>query len=137
MPKAITQKEMNEIAAMIREWPQSEPFKWDTICKGVKSILGYVPTRQALSKKPMLANAYKAKKKQQKLEVNRFKNVPRPQSTLDAMQKIARLQEENQLLKSELAKMAEVANRFIYNASLHGLSQAKLMVPLPNIKDDI
>lgn len=82
----------------------------------------------------MLVNAYTTKKKQRRLAVDRFSKIPKPQSILDAMEKIARLQDENQLLRAELTRMAEIANRFIYNASIAGLSREKLMSPLPTNK---
>ena len=46
------------------------------------------------------------------------------------MERIAKLQEENEQLKTELGKMAEIAQRFIYNASVHGLKREQLMKPL-------
>ncbi|MFT6301125.1 MAG: hypothetical protein ACI9XK_000093 [Granulosicoccus sp.] len=131
MPKAITQPQLNKIARMIREWPEEDAFHWENICTGSKSILDFKPTRQALSAKPMLKNAYTVKKAQLKQAVSKFKDVPRPQSILDAMNKISRLQQENDALRAELNKMAEVAQRFIYNASIAGLSNERLMAPLP------
>ena len=131
MPKAITHNDVKLIAEMIRNWPKTQPFKWETICLGAKSILGYEPTRQGLHKKPMLANAYEAKKKQLRIATEKLANVTRPQSMLDAMERIAKLEEENALLEMEVQKMAEIANRFIYNSSLAGLSREQLMAPLP------
>ncbi|MEG3081188.1 hypothetical protein R3F64_15080 [Halomonas sp. 5021] len=101
-----------------------------------KIILGYVPTRQALSGKLILKNAYQIKKKQRKDAIAKDEGVPRPQSMLDAMKKIARLEQENEALRAELGKMAEVAQRFIYNASIAGLSQQRLMEPLPRVRRD-
>lgn len=131
MPKAITQTELNKVARMIREWPEEDAFNWENICEGSKSILKFRPTRQALSAKPMLKNAYSVKKSQLKEATDKFSDVPRPQSILDAMNKIARLQQENDALRAELNKMAEIAQHFIYNASLAGLGKDKLMSPLP------
>lgn len=136
MPKAITQTQLNTIARMIREWPQEDALNWENICMGAKPVLGFKPTRQALSAKPMLKNAYSVKKAQLKEAVNTFKDVPRPQSILDAMKKIERLQKENEALRAELNKMAEVAQRFIYNASIAGLSKERLMAPLPKARCD-
>jgi len=134
MPKAITQSQLNKIARMIREWPEQDAFNWENICEGSKPILGFKPTRQALSAKPVLKNAYSVKKAQLKQAINKFKDVPRPQSILDAMNKIARLRQENDALRAELNKMAEVAQRFIYNASIAGLSNERLMAPLPKTR---
>lgn len=131
MPKAITHNDVKMIAEMIRDWPKGQPFKWDLICLGAKSILGYEPTRQGLHKKPMLANAYDAKRRQLRAAAHKLENVTRPQTMLQAMERIARLEGENELLKTELQKMAEIANRFIYNSSLVGLSREQLMAALP------
>jgi hypothetical protein len=136
MPKAITQTQLNKIARMIREWSEEDALNWENICAGANSILGFKPTRQALSAKPMLKNAYSVKKAQLKEAVNTFKDVPRPQSILDAMKKIDRLQQENDALRAELNKMAEVAQRFIYNASIAGLSKERLMATLPKTHQD-
>ncbi len=134
MPRAITDKDVRLMVDMIRAWPKGEPFKWEAICKGAHSILGYEPTRQALHKKPALVNAYEVKKKYLRSEADKLSKVTRPRTTLDAMERIAKLQEENDLLKAEVQKMAEIANRFIYNASIWGLSRDKLMVPIPEKK---
>lgn len=131
MPKAITQEDVRLIAEMIRNWPKSQPFKWRTICQGAKSVLGYEPTRQALHKKPSLVAAYETKRTERRTAVATLRKVARPQSMLNAIERIAALQEENDALKAELEKMAEVARRFIHNASAAGLSREKLMAPLP------
>jgi hypothetical protein len=131
MPRAITDEDIRSMVQMVRDWPKGEPFKWDSICKGARSILGYEPTRQALHKKPALMNAYETKKKHLRAEVTKLSKVARPRSTLDAMERIAKLQEDNDQLRSEVEKMAEIANRFIYNASINGLTREQLMKPLP------
>ncbi|MNY50718.1 hypothetical protein D3C86_1862460 [compost metagenome] len=70
-----------------------------------------------------------------RLEKQKFERMPRPRSTLDAMKKITRLQAENDSLKAELTKMAEMANRLIYNATIEGLSREQLMAPLPTVSE--
>jgi hypothetical protein len=134
MPKAITEREVQLIVEMIRHWPKGEPFKWETICKGSKSIIGYEPSRQALNKKPALVNAYDVKKKLLRAEANKLNKVTRPRSTLEAMERIAKLQEDNDQLKAEVQKMAEIANLFITNASIKGFTRGQLMKPLPGKK---
>lgn len=134
MPKAITDYDVKSIVEMIRGWPKNEPFKWDAICKGCRVIIGYEPTRQALHKKPAVVNAYEVKKKHLRSETDRLSKVTRPRTTLEAMERIANLQEENSQLKAEIDKMAEIARRFIYNSSIHGLARDKLMAPLPTKK---
>jgi hypothetical protein len=131
MPRAITDKDVQLMVEMIRNWPKNEPFKWETICIGARTILGYEPTRQALHRKLALVNAYEVKKKHLRSEVDKLSKVTRPRTTLAAMERIATLQEENDQLKEQVKKMAEIANRFIYNASVHGLTREKLNAPLP------
>lgn len=135
MSRAITDNDVRQMVEMIRAWPKNEPFKWECICEGARSILGYKPTRQALDKKPALANAYDVKKTNLRSEADKLSKVTRPRTTLEAMEKIANLQQENDQLKAEVSRMAEIANRFIYNGSIHGITRDKLMAPLPNKKN--
>ena len=51
------------------------------------------------------------------------------------MKKINRLQVENETLRAELSKMAEIANLLINNATLAGLSRERLMRPLLTVRE--
>lgn len=137
MSKIISERHIRKIAQMIRNWPIEHALDWNSICIGAQEILGWAtpPTRQALDKKTSIKFAYKAKKDQIRADKHKLKGVPKPRSTLDAMNKITRLQAENDLLKAELSRMAEVANRLIYNASIAGLTRERLMTPLPTIRE--
>lgn len=137
MPKVITDKHEIKIAQMIRNWPTEHALDWNAVCIGAQSILAWdkPPTRQALDKKIAVKVAYKAKKEQLKLEKQKLHGMPKPRSTIDAMKKITRLQTENEALRAELRKMAEMANRLIYNATLAGLSRERLMSPLSTIHE--
>ncbi|HBO1833581.1 TPA: hypothetical protein L4G11_001262 [Pseudomonas aeruginosa] len=137
MPRAITEQHERKIAQMIRNWPAEHALDWSAICIGAQGILGWnsPPTRQALDKKVAVKVAYKAKKENLKLEKQKLNGMPKPRSTLDAMKKITRLQAENDALKAELAKMAEMANRLIYNATLAGLTRERLMAALPTVRE--
>lgn len=132
MPKIISKKHVQDIVNLIRNWPEDTALSWDEICLVSRDILDWStpPTRQALDKKPAIKFAYNTKKDAIRKEKDQLAQIPAPRSTLDAMKKINRLQQENALLKAELSRMAETANRFIYNASLAGLSREQLMTPL-------
>lgn len=134
MAKAITNIQLSKLAKMIRDWPDKEAITWENICTASRSIIGYKPSRQALSAKIILKNAYHTKKKQRKDAAATAADIRCPQSMLDAINKITRLQQENHALRVELEKMAEVAQRFIYNASIAGISQQRLMMPLPKVR---
>jgi len=133
MASPITNKQLKQIAEMIREWPRKDKLTWEAICQASALIVGYQPTRQALANKPILTNAYKTKKTEIKAKLDALSGVPRPKSIPAAMDQILRLKQENERLRKELSLMAETAQRFINNASLHGLSQAQLMKPLLDI----
>jgi hypothetical protein len=133
MASPITNKQLKQIAETIREWPPKDKLTWEEICKASALFVGYQPTRQALANKPILINAYKSKKNEIKAELDALSGIPRPKSIPAAMDQILKLKQENKSLKKELTMMAETAQRFIHNASLHGLTRAQLMKPLPNI----
>lgn len=137
MPKVITEQHERKTVQMIRNWPIEHTLTWDAVCIGAQSILGWAkpPTRQALDKKIAIKVAYKTKREQLKLEKRQLQNIPKPRSTFDAIKKIDRLQRENDALRSELSKMAEMANRLIYNSTLAGISRERLMLPLPTIRE--
>ena len=139
MPKTITEQHVRKIAQMIRNWPFDHALDWNTVCIGAQDILKWdtAPTRQALDKKIAIKVAYKNKKQHLKVEKQKLSDMPRPRSTLDAMKKISRLQAENDELKAELARMAEIANRLIYNATIAGLTRERLMAPLPTIREPL
>jgi hypothetical protein len=131
MPKTISAKQLQHITALIRNWPVNEKITWNAICTASKIIIGYVPTRQALSKKAILTNAYKTKKTEFKVKRLALASVPVPKSMPAAVEQISKLKQENIQLRQELNRIAETAQRFIYNASLYGLTSAQLMKPLP------
>lgn len=133
MPKAISHNDICNIAKMIREWPKEDALTWNNICLSAKTHLSYTPTRQALSSKPMLKNAYLTRKTKIKQDSAKTWRISRPRSMEDAIAKIERLQSEVDHLRSELSAMAEIAQRFIHNATLAGLTKQKLMEPLPKI----
>lgn len=130
MSSPITSKHLQHIAALIRDWPINEKMTWDEICNSSKTIIGYVPTRQALSKKAILINSYKTKKTELKVKRLALSNTPVPKSIPAAVEQISKLKQENVQLKQELTRMAETAQVLINNASLRGLTHEDLKKPL-------
>lgn len=134
MSIAITQQQLIAIANIIRNWPNSEKLTWDNICLNAKIELDFIPTRQALANKAIIVNTYKAKKRELKARTNTLSSIATPKSMNAAIETIIRLKKENELLKTELAAMAEVAQLFIHNAYLlHGMTKAQLMKPFLKI----
>ena len=133
MSSAITQKQLTQLAELIRNWPIEAKLQWIPICGQAKKILGYIPSRPALSNKPILANAYKTRKAEIKLRYATLASVPNPKSMPAAVDQIIRLKQENEQLKAEINLMGQTAQLFIHNASLHGLTKEQLTQPLPKL----
>jgi len=133
MPRAFTPKEIKAIVAIIRDWPIGKKMTWDAICKASESVLDFVPTRQAFADKPVVTNAYKIRKAAMTSHRDRLASIPKPKSLTSAAETIVRQQEQIQQLKKELSLMAEMAQRFIHNAVVHGLKREQLNAPLPKV----
>lgn len=135
MPNAFTQKEVKAITAIIREWPTSEKLTWDLICEAAQVVLEIKPTRQSLSSKQLISNAYKTRKLEIASKKKETDNLILPKSLTEAAIQIRNLQEENRRLKEELFTMAEAAQAFIHNATLHmTVEQLKKKPPRPERK---
>ncbi|MNZ54288.1 hypothetical protein D3C78_721860 [compost metagenome] len=130
MPSLIPSDKIKLIAKAVSEWPDNESLTWDKICNHAQFELGYVPTRQALSSKPILKAAYKLKKSEIKSKADRALSRPKPKSLNSASDQIYRLKEENQALKDQLVKMNEMAMIMIKNAYEHGLTKDQLFARL-------
>lgn len=133
MSSPITNKQLNQLSDVIREWPIEEKITWDTICVAAEFILGYIPTRQALASKQIIVNAYKTRKAEIKSKYDALASISTPKSMPAAVEQIIKLKKEKESLKAELQLMAETAQRFIHNASLHGLTREQLMQPLSKL----
>ena len=127
MSKTITREKIIRISQIIREWPRNQNIKWDLICAASELELGYIPTRQALSNKKMLSNAYKVRKDTEKKRYEYLKGVSVPKSLPAAIEQIVNLRKRIVALESEIAAMHEMAALFIMNASIKGLSKKDLM----------
>lgn len=132
MNKAITQQHLQRITEIIREWPIEKKLTWNNICEASEFELGYIPTRQTLFNKAILVNAYRIRKNEIRSKIT-HSEISVPKSMAAALEQIVKLTHENDQLKAEINQMAMVAQRLIHNASLHGLSYAKLMEPLSKV----
>lgn len=131
MPSAFSQKDIKSIGIIIRNWPITEKLTWDAICDASQSTLGFKPTRQALSSKPLLANAYKTKRQEIISDRSRKEHRILPKSLSDAAEQIYRLKEENERLKEEISNLADAARAFIHNATQHNITREQLSKPVP------
>ncbi|UVL43806.1 hypothetical protein LOY57_13820 [Pseudomonas moraviensis] len=130
MPRAFTPKEIKAIVNLIRDWPVENKLTWDAICKASVLVLDFRPTRQSLSGKPTITNAYKLRKAAITSHRDRSSKLPKPKSLTAAAETIMLLQEKVQQLNNELQLMAETAERFIHNAAQRGMTPQQLSAPI-------
>ena len=93
-------------------------------------VIGKIPTRQSLSANKAINEAFKARKAGIKQKGNA---LPKPSNLNIAAERIARLQNENDMLKK---KNVELLKKFViwqYNAYKHGVKEYQLNEPLPQI----
>ncbi len=132
MAKAITSTELRKIAIEIASWPLNVSFSWDEICSKSEKILGYTPTRQALSNKAIVKNAYKDKSKELKALASKVNGL-KSETKLSSALRNERLLAENKALLAQLTEQAELMNRMIFNATRLGLKKDQILSPLPKL----
>lgn len=133
MPKnpIIRAETVQGVVQLIRGWPDGEALSWDSVCERSASLVGYVPTRQALSSKEAIVGAFQAKKKG--LRERPQTRSARPASLAVAEQTIARLRAENEELTLINDRLKEKFVVWQYNASVGGVYPEELNRPLPRI----
>lgn len=132
MAKPITQAELRKISMEIANWSINTDFGWIEICQRSKKILGYIPTRQALSNKSIVKKAYNDKSKEFRTLALKVKGL-KSQTKLSSALHNERLLSENKILLAQLSEHAELLNRIIFNATRLGLKKDQLLAPLPKI----
>jgi hypothetical protein len=130
MPAAFTQKQIKAITSLIRTWPTDQKLTWDGICSASADVLGHTPTRQSLSARAIIVNAYKTKKAEIISNKSRTASLVLPKSLKSAAEQIARLQQENLTLKAELQFLAEAWQTIIHNAVSHDVKKEDFLRPL-------
>jgi len=119
-----------EIVEILDGW--SEDLTWEGLVESVYRRLGQRYTRQALHKHERIKQAFTLRKRVLTNNQGTVKKVADPvlQLTLD---RLARVESENERLKRENAALLEQFVRWTYNAGLKGLTLDILNLPLPVI----
>jgi len=104
---------------------------WETLIAKIELNIGCRYSRQALDRHARIKLAYQTTKE-------RLAEKPRarPLTTAQAQKRIndyERLVAENMRLQKENESLLEQFVRWAYNATLHGLSEELLDVPLPRV----
>lgn len=127
--KNLGATEIKQIVEVIDGW--SGKLIWELLIDAIELRMYNRYTRQALYKHERIRNAFNLRKKSlSKTGAARSASSPELQVTLD---KIARLEAENQRLKSENSQLLEQFVRWAYNAHTRGLNHDFLSKPLPRV----
>ena len=128
--KNLDDQMVRRIVEILDGW--SDSLTWDGLVDAIDRRLGQRYTRQTLDKHERIKQAFKARKTALASGGGAAKRVADPilQMTLD---RLGRLEAENDRLKRENAALLEQFVRWTYNAGLKGLSADVLNQPMPPV----
>ena len=128
--KNLDDKLIQEIVEILDGW--SDALTWDAFVDTVQRRTGQQYTRQALHKHERIKQAFTHRKSAlaSRLDGRKVKD-PVLQLTID---RLARVEAENDRLKRENATLLEQFVRWTYNAGIKGLSPDVLNQPLPPVR---
>ena len=129
--KNLNDKLIREIVEILDGW--SDELTWDRLVEAVDRRLGQRYTRQTLHKHERIRQAFAIKKSALGNEKGKERKSDDPvlQMTLD---RLTRLEAENQRLKRENSTLLEQFVRWTYNAGVKGLTLDLLNQPLPAVR---
>lgn len=128
MAKHITDNDVERIVEILDGW--CEKLTWEALCDACAHVIGTKPARQTLLKFSRITMAYEACKTRLK---EGAPPVHTPPSMRVAVERINRLERENERLKHENAGLLQQFVVWQYNAYAHGLDSHKLNKALPGI----
>lgn len=128
MAKHLTDKDIDQIISILDGW--RDKLSWEALCDACLPIIGTKPARQTLIKFVRITSAFSACKKRQKEDAPELRAPP---SMRAAIERIARLERENERLKRENSELLQQYVVWQYNAHIHGLSDRDLNKALPGI----
>ena len=131
--KNLTDDAIEQIVRLLDCW--SGKLTWEALIEVIVTRLHYRYTRQALHKHERIKAAYTLRK--ESLGTSEMAK-PREARQLgeEVMNRIARLEAENQRLEAENQRLLEQFVVWAYNAHTRGLSKEFLSHPLPRVNRD-
>lgn len=131
MARHLTDKDINDIVDLLDEWPLDSKLTWELLVAAIKDSLNLTTTRQTIQKQVRVKEAFKEVKdiiSSGARGISKRASVPSlkvAQERLDTKErKIERLERENRQLLEQFV-------RWVYNASLYGVTPEQLNEPLP------
>lgn len=127
MAKHLTDKDIERVVEILDGW--HDKLTWEALCDACAPVIGTKPARQTLLKFSRITIAYNTCKT--RLKESTPPNTP--SSMRVAVERINRLEQENERLKWENAGLLQQFVVWQYNAYAHGLNDHLLNRPLPSI----
>ncbi len=124
----LKDQEIQTIVGILDGW--SGPLTWNLLIDAIYTRLHCKYTRQALHKHDSIRIAFEARKK------NLQTGEPQVRGSLQvqkALERISRLEAENQRLHAENERLLEQFARWAFNAYVRGIGESELNRPLPEI----
>jgi hypothetical protein len=126
MARHLTFDDVENILKLLDSWDGD--LTWDALVRECEVKFGVSTTRQALTRKDKIKEAFSLRKKSLKFSGT---STGKPNSLNIAHHRIERLSNENERLKVENMRLLEQFLTWQYNASKFGVSKDKLNMPLP------
>jgi len=127
LAKHITDYDIERIVEVLDGW--RDKLTWEALCDTCEPVIGTKPSRQTLLKFSRITMAYDACKTRLKEDAP----THTPPSMRVAVERINRLEQENERLKRENAGLLQQFVIWQYNAYAQGLNGHLLNNPLPAI----
>ncbi|MDE2420850.1 MAG: hypothetical protein KGO49_06685 [Gammaproteobacteria bacterium] len=128
MAKHLTDRDIEHIVKLLDGW--QDKLTWDVLCEACAPVIGTHPVRQTLMKITRVKDAFDACKKRLSGEMAEIAPLP---SMKIAIERISRLERENERLKRENNKLLEQFAVWQYNAHNKRLNNHDLNKALPTI----
>jgi hypothetical protein len=130
--KRLTDRDIDQICSILDGW--SGKLTWDALTEAIKVRLGHNFTRQALDRHERIKLAFTNRKRLERS--GEGKPEARTVEMQKAIERIERLQAENERLKAENNQLLAQFARWAYNAYAKGLTEEYLNRPLAAIDRD-
>ena len=130
--KRLTDRDIDQICSILDGWRGK--LTWASLIQAIELRLGHHLTRQALDRHERIKLAFTNRKRVERSGAG--KPEARTVEMQKAIERIERLQVENERLKAENNQLLAQFARWAYNAYAKGLTEEYLNRPLPAIDRD-